>query len=387
MNGSRILALARRVVRQFARDHRTLALLVVVPIIVLSLSALILRAEAAPVALGVVDQDEGLTVPVLGRLALGPRITESLQESQFFTVHHLSSQQVETQLREGVVQGVLILPADLSASFSRDKTVTLDLRLEGSNPARSQMIRARVLESATRSVAGLASAGLATGAPAAPQEPQMPVTVQATYLFGGEAFDTMDFIAPVYIALLAIFFVFLLTCVSFLRERAQGTMERLLATPATRLEIVFGYMLGLGAFALVQVTIILFFTVWALQIHFAGSLALVFLIILLLALVGVSMGMVASVFARNEFQVVQFIPLLIFPQVLLAGTVWAIEDMPAFLQPLSYLMPLRYANDAMRDVMLKGFGLPEIWPDLLALVISILLLTTLGVLTMRREVA
>lgn len=387
MRGARIFTLARRVIRQFARDHRTVGLLVVVPIIVLSLSAFILRADPAPIPLGIVNEDEGVTHPALGTLVLGERMTEALDESDHFAISMLRRDEIEVQLREGLVQGVLVLPADLSAQFLAERAATLDLRLEGSNPTRSQVIRARVLEAATRAVAGLASVGLGAGVPGASDEPQLPLRISAMYLFGGEAFDTMDFIAPVYIALLAIFFVFLLTCVSFLRERAQGTMERLLATPATRLEIVLGYMLGLGTFALAQVSIILFFTVWVLEIHYAGSLALVFVVVLLLALVGVSMGMVASVFARNEFQVVQFIPLLIFPQVLLAGTVWAVEDMPALLQPLSYVMPLRYANDAMRDVMIKGFGLAEIWPQLLALVISVLVLTGLGALTMRREVA
>jgi ABC-2 type transport system permease protein len=194
-------------------------------------------------------------------------------------------------------------------------------------------------------------------------------------------------LAPVYIALLAMFFVFLLTCVSFLRERSQGTMERLLATPATRLEIVLGYMLGLGRFALAQVSVILFFTIWALKIHYLGSLWLLVVVVALLALVGVSLGMLASAFARNEFQVVQFIPLLIFPQVLLGGTVWAVEEMPQMLRPFAYLLPLTYANWALRDVMLKGFGLADIWPNLLLLCLFVIVLTGLGVLTMRRETA
>ena len=150
----------------------------------------------------------------------------------------------------------------------------------------------------------------------------------------------MDYIAPIYIGFLAMFFVFLLTCVSFLRERLQGTMERLLSTPATRLEIVLGYLVGLGFFALVQVSIILLFTIWAIKIHYLGDLGLMLLIVALLAVVGVSLGMLASAFARNEFQVVQFIPLLIIPQALLSGTFWPVEEMPTYLRPLAYIMPL-----------------------------------------------
>jgi len=103
--------------------------------------------------------------------------------------------------------------------------------------------------------------------------------------------------------------------------------------------------------------------------------------------VGVSMGILASVFARTEFQVIQFIPLLIIPQALLSGLIWPVEEMPAYLQPLAYIMPLTYANRALRDVMLRGWGLAEIWPDLLILLGFALLFVVLGALLTRREVA
>jgi len=164
-------------------------------------------------------------------------------------------------------------------------------------------------------------------------------------------------------------------------------MERLAATPTTRGEIVVGYMIGLGIFALLQGAVILFFTVWVLDIHFYGSLAILFLIIALLALVGVTMGILASAFARTEFQVLQFIPLLILPQVLLGGTFWAVADMPVYLQPLAHVMPLFYANMALRDVMLKGWTLTEIWPYLAVLIGITMVFILLSTLMMRREVA
>jgi len=384
MNTRRMVAIARRVMRQVLRDRRTVGLLVFVPMIVLALGAILFRADPAAIPLGVANEDQGLSIPLAGKISMGERIVKELAAGETFEVVTLNREAIDGRLRDGTVQGVVVFPKDFSAQFHQNQQATLDLRLEGSNPTRSMVITARVTEASIKALAGLVSMGIGLSGAA---EADVPVTVEATYFYAGKEFDTMDFVAPVYIALLGMFFVFLLTCVSFLRERSQGTMERLLATPTTRLEIVVGYMAGLGLFALIQVAVIIFFTVWVLKIHYLGSLGLLFLIVALLAVVGVSLGILASAFARNEFQVVQFIPLLIIPQVLLGGTFWAVEEMPNYLQPLAYAMPITYANRALRDVMLKGWGLAEIWPNLVILTGYAVLLIALGALTMRREVA
>jgi ABC-2 type transport system permease protein len=146
-------------------------------------------------------------------------------------------------------------------------------------------------------------------------------------------------------------------------------------------------MLGLGGFALIQSAVVLLFTVYALDIDYAGSLLVVFLVEVILTMLAANMGILASTFATNEFQVVQFIPLVIFPQVLLSGTFWAIEELPKWLQPFSWVMPMTYANQALRDVMIKGQGLGGIWGDLLILAGFAALMIALGALAVRREVA
>ncbi len=386
MNGRRVLILACRVVRQILRDRRTLGILALAPILVLVLGALLFRAEAAVMPLGVVNEDRGVAIPMAGTFSLGERVVAELEASESLEIVPLRGEEVDARLRDGTVLGAVTFGEDFSERVHQQNEVAVDLRLEGSNPAQSMAIRACVAEAAVKALAGLASAGL--GVPGAPAGPiQAPITITATYLFAGAEFDTMDFVAPVYIGFLVMFFIFLLTCVSFIRERSQGTMERLLATPANRLEVVLGYMAGLGLFALLQVAVIVLFSVWVIRIHFLGSLALLFVIVGLLAVVGVSMGILASAFARNEFQVVQFIPLLIIPQALLSGLFWAVEEMPGYLQPFAYMVPLTYANRALRDVMLRGYGLAETWPNLAILLGFAALLIGLGALTMRREVA
>ena len=389
MNVRRIQKLAVRVIQQVLRDRRTVALIVFGPILVISLGAVLFRSEPAPIAIGVVNDDLGIASPVAGSVNLGQRITDELAAGDSFELVAVNRSEVDARLRDGEVKAAILFPEDFTASFLKTRQAALDLRLEGSEPTRSLSITAYVTQAAMKTLAGLAGNGLGVpgSSQAAQAEAVLPVSVQATYLYGGEQFDTMDYIAPVYIVIVGMFFVFLLACISFLRERSQGTMERLAATPASRFEIVLGYMLGLGLFGLVQVSVILFFTVWVIGIHYHGSLALILLIVALMAVVGVILGILASAFARTEFQVLQFIPLIIFPQVLLGGTFWAVSDMPTYLQPFAYAMPVYYANVALRDVMLKGWGLAEIWPNLAVLTGIGILLVILSALTMRREVA
>lgn len=384
MNGKRILTLARRVIRQIANDRRTLALVILAPMLMLTLGAMLFRAEASPVPIGVVNDDEGLNVPG-GGVNLGERIVEVLADNEAVTLVELTTAESESALIDGTVLGVVTLPADFTTQIARDPAhqAAIDVRLEGSNPTRNRLVMAQVSQAAISAIAGLGLGGLGAAEPAG--EP--PVALNTTYLYAGDMLDTLDYIAPAYIAFLAFFFVFLLTCVAFLRERSQGTMERLLATPATRLEIILGYMGGLGLFAVIQVLIIVAFTIWVLRVNFLGSVALMMVIVGFLALVGVSMGILASTFARNEFQVIQFIPIVIIPQALLSGMVWPIEDMPSYLRPLAYIMPLTYANRALRDVMLKGRVLADIRADLLILTLFIAITVTLGAITVRREVA
>jgi len=181
--------------------------------------------------------------------------------------------------------------------------------------------------------------------------------------------------------------VFLLTSVAFLRERSQGTIERVMVSPLKRPELVMGYICGFAIFALVQSLLILLFVVFALRVHYSGNLALVFLVSALLTVGSVNLGIFLSTFANNEFQIVQFVPLIFGVQVFLSGIFWPIAQLPAALRPISYILPLTYANDALRGVMLKGDSIGDISGQLAALLVFALLMVLLSSLTMRRQIA
>lgn len=199
--------------------------------------------------------------------------------------------------------------------------------------------------------------------------------------------NMLDYIAPALLAALGLFFGFLLTGISFLRERSQGTMERLMASPVSRLDIVLGYLMGFFLFALVQSALILFFIIYVLGVHYSGDLWQIVLFQIVVVAGAVGLGIFISTFARNEFHVVQFIPLVILPQMFLCGLLWPVEQMPGYLQWIANFLPLTYAVRGMRDIMLTGKGLLDVGVDVLILVGFAAVMSVAAALTLRRGAA
>ncbi len=327
MNVARILALASRIIRQVLRDRRTLALIFIAPLLVMTLLYVVLTN------------------------------TSSLHTLALVRPSGQGSDRIDTLIDN-------LLPG-------KDKLKTINIRTD-------QVDATLRNGDADASVQGVPSTPVGN----------IPFTVNdPRYLYGGPQYTFNDSIAPVFIGIFSFFFVFLLTSVAFLRERSQGTIERVMASPLTRAELVIGYVCGFTMFALIQSLVILLFVVFALQVHYSGNLALVFLVSVLLTIGSVNLGIFLSTFAQNEFQIVQFMPLVFGIQVFLSGIFWPIAQLPALLRPISYVLPLTYANDALRGVMLKGDSFSEISGQLMALVVFALLMVLLSSLTVRRQIA
>jgi ABC-2 type transport system permease protein len=194
----------------------------------------------------------------------------------------------------------------------------------------------------------------------------------------------LDYTAPAMLAFLILFFGFILTGISFLRERSQGTLERLMASPVSRLDVVGGYLLGFLLFALVQTLIIFFYMVYVLNINYYGELWQILVFQVIIGIGAVCMGTFFSVLAKNEFQMVQFIPMIIVPQLFLCGVLWPVDQMPNYLQWLANCLPLTYGVDGMRTLMLQGQGLLDIGKDVGVLAAYAVGLLVLAAFTLRR---
>jgi ABC-2 type transport system permease protein len=384
VNARRILAISRRIASQFRRDHRTMALLFVVPLVVTALLGWVIRdQERGDVRLGIVAS-QMVAERVGTALDAAPGIDYLFRAD--------SADAARALIRDGQVDMALVFPADFlpGAGGTPQLSATLPVALTVITPGVDPAAEGTSLATLQRAVISVL-------------DPNLPALTRET-VWGSPTGDALDAFAPALIGFFGFFFVFLLTGISFLRERVGGTLERLLATPVTRPEIVVGYSLGFGIFAALQVAVITTFALMdvgvpalgplpafsiGLGIANAGSPLLAFLVVLLLAVGMVNLGIFVSTFARTELQVIQFVPIVIVPQTLLGGVLWPVDSLPSLLQPVARLLPLTYGVDGLREVMIKGadLGSAALRLDLGVLAGLAIAFAALAALTIRREVA
>jgi ABC-2 type transport system permease protein len=380
---SRISAITGRIVAQFRRDHRTLGLIFVAPILIMGIFGYVFRAQEDTVTnVAVVNLDR----PPTGQSSLAQPVIDDLSSNDKLNVTEMGLEDAREAVRGGSQRVAVVFNEDFTTRMMTDRRASLDVIVEGSNPTQASgalsAVGQAILQAAPDVLRETLPAPIRSAMPSG-----LPLEIETERLYGSEDIKALDFFAPMFIAYIAFFLVFLLTCVSFLRERTQGTMERLAASPVTRGELVVGYMLGFGFFSIIQALVLLLFTVYALQVHYEGNLFAVVVVTLALVLGAVNLGIFLSTFARNELQAVQFIPIVIIPQVLLSGLLWPVQDMPGWLQPFARAMPLTYAIDALTDIMIRGRTLLDNWLPLLVLVAFAAAAAVLAAGTMRREVA
>lgn len=203
------------------------------------------------------------------------------------------------------------------------------------------------------------------------------------YLLSAIIMEAFDSVAPILMGFFIFFFVFLIAGVAFLRERISGTLDRILATPLKRWEIVIGYFLGFGLFVSIQTIILQVFSVYGLNVPMVGSFWAVLVINLALAAGSLALGTLLSAFARNEFQLFQFIPLVIVPQIMFSG-IFDLKNAPSWARVLSKIFPMTYGAEALKDVMLRGKNLIDVKYNLLMLIGYALLFLILNTLALKK---
>ncbi|EJP98197.1 MULTISPECIES: ABC transporter permease [Bacillus] len=335
----RVNGVVIRIIRQFFRDKRSLAMMFGAPMLLLWLLSLVFTQKDYIPHIAVVD----VPAPIV-----------KVMKNQEASIYEYSKDKAISELEKQKVDAVIHL-----------ENGKMNLLLEGSDSSKNRAVL-QVLQKSTE------------------KNDVSMMKPEVDYLHGSKDITMFDGLGPVLIGFFTFFFVFILSGVSFVRERLSGTLERLLSTPVRRWEIVLGYIIGFGIFAFIQSIIIVSFSVYILDLYVAGSIWLTLLITCMLSLTALTLGTFLSAYANNEFQMIQFIPLVIVPQVFFSG-LFPMESMNTWLQMLGKLFPLTYGADAMRQVMIRNQGFTEIALDLTVLLLFSLLFAVGNVFALKKH--
>jgi ABC-2 type transport system permease protein len=199
-----------------------------------------------------------------------------------------------------------------------------------------------------------------------------------------ESGPVFDRIGPALVALFPFIVMFLVTSVTTLRERSSGTLERLLAMPMGKLDFLLGYAIAFGVVAAVQSALAVAVSVGFLDLDVRGPVLLLGVVAIADAVLGTALGLFVSAFAQTEFQAVQFMPVVVIPQILLCGLLIARDQLPEVLSTISDALPLSYAVDAMQELT-RTTRTGDVWADLAVVSAFVVGGLALGAATLRRR--
>jgi ABC-2 type transport system permease protein len=211
------------------------------------------------------------------------------------------------------------------------------------------------------------------------------VLLALLYFMYEDSAATFDRVALIMLGIFPFVIMFLVTSIAMLRERTSGTLERLLTTPLGKVDLLFGYGIAFSVAAAVQGAVATGVAYWLLGLDTAGSAGLVLLIAVVDAVLGVALGLLCSAFARTEFQAVQFLPVVVIPQILLCGLFVPREAMAGWLQAISDVLPLTYAVDALLEVGKSAEATATMWRDVIIVAGAAVLALVLAAATLRRR--
>lgn len=209
------------------------------------------------------------------------------------------------------------------------------------------------------------------------------INLSEQYIYGDEDTTFFTKMTPILMGFFVFFFVFLISGMALLKERTTGTLDRLLATPVKRSDIVYGYMLAYGFIAALQTVVIVLSTIWLLDLEVLGNIGDVIIVNILFALVALAFGLLLSTLAKSEFQMMQFIPLIITPQLFFSGII-PLDSMTGWVQSIGKVLPLYYAGDALSKIVLNGTSIVYLGNDLLVLSLFLVILTILNIVGLKR---
>ena len=357
----RVAAVARKALGQLAHDRRTVAFVLVVPLVLILVFGYGFGGTPTHIATAVVNDDPG---------PAGAAFLSALPSGVLSLRTVSSTASAWSTVRGGNAWAAILIPANFT-TLARAGHASVTLYLDGTSPTITSAVVAAVQTALERAFVSNGSGP--------------PVRIASDYVYGSASTPFITTIAPGIMALAILFITTVHSIIVLVRERSAGLLERLFASPLRPAEFVAGHALALTVVALAQVAVLLVSALVIFQATFTGNLLFAYGVLLLFGVGNLGLGMLLSAVARSEIQAIQFIPLLLIPQILFAGALFPIEAIPVSFRPVSDILPLTYAARAVQDILLRGWGVRGVALDLLALAIYAALMLGGAIALVRRQ--
>jgi ABC-2 type transport system permease protein len=360
MNWRRLWAIVLKELRQMRRDRITLAMIVGIPVMQLVLFGYAINLNLRGLSTAIADQS--------GTSASRAVVMDMLATGVIKPTHEASTpQELMALLRRGEISVGVVLPPDFERRRAEGREA-VQVLVDGSDT---------VVQSAA-----IQLAQMPLESPAYAVTRVQPISVVAFY--NPERRSAVN-IVPGLIGVILTMTMVLFTGVAIVRERERGNMELLIATPVSRSELMVGKVLPYAVIGLVQTTVVLALGLLLFQVPIRGSALDVYFAAVLLILANLTLGLLISTKARSQFQAMQMTFFFFLPSILLSGFMFPFAGMPRIVQWIAELLPLTHFLRLIRGVMLRGAGLLELWPDVLALVAFTVVMMSLAIARFRKR--
>jgi ABC-2 type transport system permease protein len=364
MNLRRLGAIVIKELRQLRRDRITLAMIVGIPVMQLVLFGYAINLNLRGLDAAIADQagSAGSRALVMDMLATG--VVAPVRDAR-------TPQELMAMLKRGEISVGIAIPPD----FERrrvDGREAVQVLVDGSDTvvqgAAQQL--AQVPLQARSSTTGTTPVG--TG------------QISVVSFYNPERRSAVN-IVPGLIGIILTMTMVMFTSVAIVRERERGNMELLIATPLSRSELMIGKVLPYAVIGLIQTTLVLLLGIWLFQVPVRGSVLDVYLAAILLIVANLTLGLLISTKAQSQFQSMQMTMFVFLPSILLSGFMFPFAGMPRVVQWIAEVLPLTHFLRLIRGVMLRGAGLFELWPDVLALLVFTAVMMTAAILRFRKR--
>jgi len=362
----RIMSIIVKEFIQLSRDRRSMAMVILIPIIQMSIFGYALSTDIKNVSMVVWDANNTLQ---------SRELIDSYGQTEFFSVNYYATdyEDISKRIESGKAKVALVIPPDYDEQLHRGESASIQFFTDGSDP--NIAIQAVANANLIAQAKGIEIMSQIQGV-----EPAPAITLEPRIWYN-PAMQSSIFYLPGIVGVILQVLTMMLTAFAIVREREMGTIEQLNITPLRRGELIIGKLVPYIIIAYIQVSMVLVTAVFVFDMPIRGSIPLLLALSFVFLMFSLGLGLFISTVSRTQFQAMQSSMFVFLPSILLSGFIFPIESMPRLAQWISAVLPLTYYLRIVRGIIVKGVGIEYLWQD--ATILAVMGVITLLLATWR----